>query len=114
LKLRAECTVMFGEVSLTFDEAEIEVLDKEEGNKFLEISLKDNRVGSKLSLVISTNDLKRILEAAEGGWEETLEKAIQELDKQRKDELTKTLREHGYDEKTIQTVLKWYGLGEVE
>jgi len=93
MKINVECTVNFGEENFTFHEAEIEVLDKEEGNKFLDISLKDKEVKSKMSLIISTNDLKKILEATEEGLEE----------------LAKILRAQGCSEKAIQTILRLYG-----
>lgn len=67
VKIKAECTVSFGELSLTSDEADIEVVDEEEGNKFLDISLSDHKVESmKASIIISTDDLKTILKVAEG------------------------------------------------
>jgi len=77
VKIKLECTVSLGEETLTFNEAEVEVLDKENGNKFLGISLSDERL-RKANLVISTNDLNRILNAAEEGWEQLLKKAIQD------------------------------------
>ena len=63
-KIKLECTVNF-QVSLTSDEVEVEVLDVEDENKFIEIGLK-NKVGfSKVSVITSTDNLKKILEAVE-------------------------------------------------
>jgi len=64
---------------LTFEEVDVEVEDEEDGNKFLEIS----SVGSdsfKVRIITSTEALSRILNAA-GGWEKSLGKWIDRLEK---------------------------------
>ena len=63
-KLKLECTVNF-EVSLTSDEVELEVLDVEDENKFVQIGLKNKLGLSKVSVITSTDSLKKILEALE-------------------------------------------------
>jgi len=56
---------------------DIDVIDEEEGNKFLLISLRDNEDASKKTTIItSTDDLKRIIKATEGDWEQLLKDAI--------------------------------------
>lgn len=62
-KVKVEYTVSFDQETFTSEEADIEVLDEEEGNKFLNISLKDNLTSRSVSIVISTDDLKKILGA---------------------------------------------------
>jgi hypothetical protein len=101
MKVRLDCTVSFGEESLTADKAEVEVIDQDEGDRFLNISLKDSEdVPRKASIIISADDLKRILEVAEAGHDP--QKDV--------DELVKRLREHGKSEKAIRAILRWYGL----
>jgi len=101
MKVRLDCTISFDEANLTADKAEIEVIDKDEGERFLNISLKDSEdMSRKANIIISADDLKRIVEAAELGHDpqEDLE------------ELVKRLREHGKNEEAIRAILKWYGL----
>ena len=63
-KIALECTINF-QLSITSDEVEVEVLDVENENKFIEIDLK-NRLGvSKISIVTSTDALKKIIQAVE-------------------------------------------------
>jgi len=103
MKVRLECTVSFGEANLTADKAEVEVIDRDEGERFLNISLKDSEdMSRKANIIISADDLKRIVEAAEVGHDPQ-----EDLD-----ELVKRLREHGKSEETIRAILRWYGLRE--
>lgn len=100
MKVKAECTINLGNESLTSEEVGVEVLDKEGGNMFLEISMEDKKTG-KASLIISTDDLKKILEV---GREQLLKKAVQDPD----DELINLLREHGYSQAAIKKILELY------
>jgi len=101
MKVRLDCTISFDETNLTADKAEIEVIDKDEGDRFLNISLNDSEDESrKASIIISTDDLRRILEAAEAGHDP----------QEDVEELVKRLREQGKSEKVIRAILKWYGL----
>jgi len=81
VKVKAEFTISLGNISLTADEAEIETLDEEEENKFLEISLRDKATARDVSIIVSTNDLKKVLRATEEDWQQLLEKAIEERER---------------------------------
>jgi len=81
VKVKAEFTISLGNISLTADEVEIETLDEEEENKFLEISLRDKTTAREVSIIVSTNDLKKVLRATEEDWQQLLEKAIEERER---------------------------------
>ena len=81
VKVKAEFTISLGNISLTADEAEIETLDEEEENKFLEISLSDKATAREVSIIVSTDDLKKVLRATEEDWQQLLEKAIEERER---------------------------------
>jgi len=99
-KIKAECTISLDNESLTSEELEVEVLDKEDGNMFLRISMEDDKT-VKGSLIISTDGLEKILESVEVHREQSLKKDSDP-------ELVNLLREHGYSEKAIQKILGMY------
>jgi len=63
-KVRLDCTVNF-ELSLTSDEVEIKILDVINENKYLSVGLKNKMGIGKVNVVISTDDLKKILKNVE-------------------------------------------------
>lgn len=75
--VKAECHIDMCEESLTSEKVDVEIIDEEDGNKFLAVSLTDDTVrpSKEATIIISTNDLKRILEAAEEGYEQQLSMA---------------------------------------
>jgi len=81
LKFSLESMEGKSEFNFTFGEAEVEVIDKDDGNRFLKIS----SVGSdnfKVEIITSTESLSRILKAA-CGWEKSLGEWIERLDKEK-------------------------------
>jgi len=74
LKLSLQGMDVKPELNLTFEEVEVKVIDKEDENRFLEIS----SVGPdsfKVKIITSTEALSKILNVA-GGWEKPLRQRI--------------------------------------
>jgi len=69
------------EFDFTFEDVEVKVIDKDNGNRFLKIS----SVGSdnfRVEIITSTESLSRILKAT-CGWEKSLGEWIERLDKEK-------------------------------
>jgi len=64
--VKAEFHVSIGDDDVTSEKVVVEIIDEEDGNKFLALSLKDvDRPFKEATIITSTSDLKRILEVAE-------------------------------------------------
>ena len=64
--VEVECHINMCEEDITSKKVDVEIVDEEGENKFLAVSLKDDTEPSKeATIIISTNNLKRVLEAAE-------------------------------------------------
>lgn len=71
--VKVDCHISIGKESLDSEKVDVEILDEECENKFLAVSLTDDTEPSKeVTIIISTNDLKRILEAAEESYKQSI------------------------------------------